>query len=104
MDTERHGPKSFKRSDKICERGVQRCFSNPIFYASDRVNITKAQNAVRKKIKTKSAGHTKIFTVWEDKVLAARLKDFAGRNFRCTPKQIRRPAFLFVNMKGINHP
>jgi hypothetical protein len=44
--------------------------------------------------------------VGEEQVLAARLKDFAGRGFRCTPKQIRRATFLFANMKStsINHP
>jgi hypothetical protein len=44
--------------------------------------ITKTQNAVRKEIKTKFAGHPTIFTVGEEQVLAARLKDFAGRGFR----------------------
>jgi hypothetical protein len=32
------------------------------------------------------------------------LKNFAARGFRCTPKQIRRAAFLFANMKGIHNP
>ena len=68
------------------------------------MNVTKTQNAVRKKIKTKSAGHPTSFTVGEEEVLAASLQDFAGRFFRCTPKQVHRSAFLFVNMKGINHP
>jgi len=62
------------------------------------------QNAVRKEIKTKSAGHPTIITVEEEQVLAARLKDFAGWVFRCTPQQIRRAAFVFANMKDINHP
>jgi hypothetical protein len=67
------------------------------------VNITNTQNAARKEIKTKSAGQPTVFTVGKEQVLASRLKDFAGIVFRRTPKQIRRAAFLFVNMKGINH-
>jgi hypothetical protein len=104
MDTERHGTNSFKRNDKICERGVQRCFPNPIFYATGRVNITKTKNAARKEIKTKSAGHPTNFTVAEEQVLAAKWKDSAGSAFRCTTQQIRRAAFLFANTKCINHP
>jgi len=65
MDRERHGPNSLKRNDKMCERGVQRCFSNPKFYTRDRVNITKTQNVVRKEVKTKSASHPTVFTVGE---------------------------------------
>jgi hypothetical protein len=37
------------------------------------------------------------------KASTARLKDLAGRVFGCIPEQIRRAAFLFANLKGINH-
>jgi len=66
--------------------------------------ISPKQNAVRKEITTKSAGHPTVFTVEEEHVLAARLKDFAERVFRCTPKQIRIAAFLCPNMNDISHP
>jgi hypothetical protein len=68
MDRERHELNSFKRNDMICERGMQHCFSNPIFYVRDRVNITKTQNAVRKEVKIKSAGHPTVFIVGEEQV------------------------------------
>jgi hypothetical protein len=41
--------------------------------------------------------------LWEEKDLAAMLKDLTGRGFGRTPEQVRRAAFLFAGMKDINH-
>jgi hypothetical protein len=51
----------------------------------------------------KSAGHATVFRVGEEKDLAARLKDLAGRRFGCTASQIRRAAFPFANNRSISH-
>ena len=89
---------------EVSLRGAAGLFQIPYSTLKNRVNTIKKQNASVKEVKTKSAGHPTVFSVEKEKDLTARLKDLAGRGFGCAPEQIRRAAFLFANMKGINHP
>jgi hypothetical protein len=92
-----------KRREVIL-RGAAGLFQIPYSTLKDRVNITKRRNASGQEVKTKSAGHPTVFSVDVEKEMTARLKNLAGRSFGFTPEQICRAAFLFANMKGINHP
>ena len=88
---------------EVSLRGAAGLFHMPYAKLKNRVNIIKKQNASGQEVKTKCAGYPTVFSVEEEKDLTARLKDLAGRRFGCTPEQICRAAFLFANMKGINH-
>jgi hypothetical protein len=53
----------------------------PYCTLKDRVDITDTQNALRKGVKTKFAGHPAVSGVEEEQDFAARLKALTGRTF-----------------------
>jgi hypothetical protein len=67
------------------------------------VDFITTRNALTEDVISKSAGHATVFRVGEEKNLAARLKDLAGRHFGYTASQIRRAAFPFANNRSISH-
>jgi hypothetical protein len=68
------------------------------------VDFITTRNALTEDVISKSAGHATVFRVGEEKDLAARLKDLAGRRFGYTASQIRRAAFPFANNRSVRFP
>jgi hypothetical protein len=59
------------------------------------VNFTEMQNTLRKDVISKSACDPTVSSLEEEKDIAIRLKDLAGRRFGCTSNQTRRAALVF---------